>query len=63
MHAFNGYMIEQRICIRFFVQIYRLLPVTLSLNVRTPVNGTDFLFTAMFSDGRELSTPLLSSSL
>ena len=40
LHALNGCMIEQRLCIRFLVQIYcvpymyTVLPVTLPLQVR-----------------------------
>ena len=33
LRALNGCMIEQRICIHFLVQIYRVLPVTLLLQV------------------------------
>ena len=41
-------MIEQRIFICFFAQIYRVLPVTLPLHVQTPVKGADFLFSKTY---------------
>ena len=36
------------ICIRFFVQIYRILPVTLPLHMWMPVKGTDYLFSKAY---------------